>query len=206
MLAKGNAHAGRRQFWDNCRPPTTLPPYMTGPTTPPSQSLQPWRLRPMRAQDLPAVLAIQREAYQAELHEDAAAFRQRLHSAPALARVAEDAEGVCAYLFGYRSRLGQVTPLDGEFAEAHDPDCLYLHDLAVARRAAGRGLGPALVAELLASGRASRLRHSALVAVQESQAFWRRLGYRPASRLDARQQAHLDSYGVPALYMVQALG
>lgn len=164
-----------------------------------------YRLRPMAEQDIPAVLAIQAECYASELLESAEIIRQRLLAFPELAWLAEDAAGVCAYLFGYRSRAGKVTPLGGAFAAPDDADCLYLHDLAVAARAAGRGIGPALVQRLLDQGRAARLRYSALVSVQDSQGFWRRQGYAEQAALDAEQRANLASYGVPALYMVKPL-
>ncbi len=164
-----------------------------------------FRLRPLGEPDIAAVLAIQAESYAEALLESAEIIRQRLASFPDLAWGAEDAEGVCAYLFGYRSRAGKVTPLDGVFAEPEASDCLYLHDLAVSRRAAGRGIGPALVQRLLEHGRASRLKYSALVSVQDSQAFWSRLGYATARELEHSQQRNLDSYGVPAVYMVRPL-
>ena len=164
-----------------------------------------YHLRPMGEHDIPAVLAIQAESYPSELLESAAVIRQRLQAFPDLAWVAEDALGVCAYLFGYRSRAGKVTPLDGSFAEPQDADCLYLHDLAVSGRAAGRGIGPALVQRNLEHGRASRLKYSALVSVQDSQDFWRRQGYAEHPALDAQQRRNLESYGVPALYMVKPL-
>lgn len=162
-------------------------------------------LRPMAEHDIPAVLAIQQESYASELLESAEIIRQRLLAAPDLAWVAEDASGVCAYLFGYRSHAGKVTPLDGAFAQPADADCLYLHDLAVSGRAAGRGIGPRLVQRLLERGRSSRLKYSALVSVQDSQGFWRRQGYAELAELDAHQQRNLASYGVPAVYMVKSL-
>ena len=164
-----------------------------------------FRQRPLGELDIAAVLAIQAESYAEALLESAEIIRQRLASFPELAWGAEDAEGVCAYLFVYRSRAGKVTPLDGVFAEPEASDCLYLHDLAVSRRAAGRGIGPALVQRLLDQGRAARLRYSALVSVQDSQGFWRRQGYAEQAALDAEQRANLASYGVPALYMVKPL-
>ena len=164
-----------------------------------------YHLRPMGEHDIPAVLAIQAESYASELLESAEVIRQRLLAFPDLAWVAEDAAGVCAYLFGYRSHAGKVTPLDGVFAEPEQPDCLYLHDLAVAARAAGRGIGPALVQRNLEQGRARRLQYSALVSVQDSQAFWSRLGYADHGELDDAQRRNLESYGVPAVYMVKPL-
>jgi predicted N-acetyltransferase YhbS len=162
-------------------------------------------MRPMGEHDIPAVLAIQAESYAEQLLESAEIIRQRLLACPELAWVAEDARGVCAYLFGYRSRTGKVTPLDGAFTEPEAADCLYLHDLAVSRRAAGRGIGPALVQRLLEQGRASHLRYSALVSVQDSEPFWSRLGYSAAAELERSQQRNLASYGVPAVYMVRSL-
>ena len=163
------------------------------------------QLRAMQERDIPAVLAIQEESYAAGLLEDEAVIRARLAASPQLAWVAEDAHGVCGYLFAYRSRLGKVTPLDGAFRPDAEADCLYLHDLAVARRAAGRGIGPALVQHNLQQARTARLRYSALVSVQDSAGFWSRLGYRAHAGLDADQADNLASYRIPALYMVRSL-
>jgi len=124
---------------------------------------------------------------------------------PHLAWVAEDVEGVCGYLFAYPSRLGKVTPLDGEFHSDGEADCLYLHDLAVARRAAGRGIGPALVRHNLKQASSIRLRYSALVSVQDSTGFWSRLGYQAHDELEPPQAGNLASYQIPAVYMVRSL-
>ncbi|WP_312300365.1 GNAT family N-acetyltransferase [Stutzerimonas nitrititolerans] len=159
----------------------------------------------MQERDIPAVLSIQQEAYSPQLQEDEAVIRARLAACPQLAWVAEDAEGVCAYLFAYHSRVGKVTPLDGKFQRHEQADCLYLHDLAVAPRAGGRGIGPALVRKKLEQARAHRLRYSALVSVQDSEAFWSRLGYAAHTQLDQPQVSNLASYRIPAVYMVQAL-
>ena len=164
-----------------------------------------YQLRAMQERDIPAVLAIQEESYAAEVLEDEAVIRSRLAAFPQLAWVAEDDEGVCAYLFAYHSRLGKVTPLDGEFCTDGEADCLYLHDLAVAGRAAGRGIGPALVRHNLQQAGAASLRYSALVSVQDSTGFWSRLGYEAHDELDPPQAGNLASYQIPAVYMVRDL-
>ncbi len=164
-----------------------------------------YQLRAMQERDIPAVLAIQEESYAAEVLEDEAVIRSRLAACPHLAWVAEDVEGVCGYLFAYPSRLGKVTPLDGEFHNDGEADCLYLHDLAVARRAAGRGIGPALVRHNLKQASSIRLRYSALVSVQDSTGFWSRLGYQAHDELEPPQAGNLASYQIPAVYMVRSL-
>jgi hypothetical protein len=57
---------------------------------------------------------------------------------------------------------------------------LYLHDLAVAPRAHGCGLGRRLVQAMLARIARSGLAHSALVSVQASRRFWESFGYMAA--------------------------
>ena len=161
-------------------------------------------IRLMNERDIGAVVAIQLEAYSCDLLESEAVIRARRASAPEHAWVAEDDLGVCAYLFAYHSRVGKVTPLDGEFRIPAQPDCLYLHDLAVARRAAGRRIGPTLVGEALSQARQQRLPFSALVSVQDSTPFWSRLGYSPRQP-DPEHAEHLCSYQVPATYMVRPL-
>lgn len=164
-----------------------------------------FKLRAMQARDIPAVMWIQEESYAPEVLEDEAVIRARFAACPQLAWVAEDDQGVCAYLFAYHSRVGKVTPLDGEFQHHTEADCLYLHDLAVARRAGGRGIGPALVRNNLEQARTQQLRYSALVSVQESEAFWTRMGYAAHDELDQPQATNLASYQIPAIYMVREL-
>lgn len=164
------------------------------------------RLRPMALADLSAVLGIQRACYGEGFLESADVMAQRLRSPANLSCVAVGADGdVCAYLAAYRSRLGKLTPLHGDFEAIDLPDTLYLHDMAVAPAAKGQGLAQQLVAHLWALGRTEGLAHTALVSVQGSQAFWARLGYQVGALTDPAQQLHLDSYGAGACYMVKPL-
>ncbi len=162
-------------------------------------------IRRMRAADVADVLCIQAACYPPPMQESEVTIRARLAAAPDCAWVAADGDGLCAYLVAYRSQLGKVTPLGGAFGTAA-PDCMYLHDLAVAPRAGGRGLGPQLASAAWQAARHGGLRYSALVSVQDSHAFWSRLGYAVHDALDPAQRQRLRSYGVPAWYMVKRLG
>ena len=77
--------------------------------------------------------------------------------------------------------------------------------MAVLPAHAGQGLAHALLQPLWAQARAEGLRHSALVSVQGSQAYWQRQGYALHPLQDAAQQARLASYGEGAVYMARAL-
>lgn len=166
----------------------------------------PWTLRALAAADVPGLLAVQRACYGEEFVEAAEVFVRRLASPANCSLVLTTAQGeVCAYLAAYRSRLGCITPLHGDFEATAQPDTLYLHDLAVAPAWAGRGLAVRLLAPAWAQARRVGLTHSALVAVQGAQHWWQRHGYAPRPQLPALQQAHLSSYGAAAVYLYKSL-
>lgn len=160
-------------------------------------------VRLMTENDISSVLAIQSECYVAEAIESEVTIRARLRIAPTCAWIAEDAQGTCAYLVGYPSELGKVTPLGNSFDISPLPTSLYLHDLAVSRRVAGQGVGSLLVRFAFESAQSMGLHHSSLVSVQNSAAFWRALGYREQALSDTVQAAHLGTYPTPACYMVK---
>lgn len=161
--------------------------------------------RALTPADLPALLAVQRACYGDAYVESAEVFARRLASPANCSLVPEHEGRVAAYLAAYHSLLGKVTPLHGDFDAVPAPDTLYLHDMAVLPACAGRGLARALLTRLLPRARAAGLRHTALVSVQGSQAYWARQGYAAHLVQDAAQQRHLDSYGAGAVYMAQAL-
>ena len=157
------------------------------------------QLRPMREQELAAVLAVQAACYPPPMQEPGAVVLERLRAAPATTLVAFDADGVCAYVFAYPSRLGRITALHGGFAPAPDADTLYIHDLAVHPRAHGRGLGRRLAAALCDEARRRGLRHGALVAVLDARPFWEGLGFAAAEAGEGGDV--LASYPGTAVYM-----
>lgn len=166
----------------------------------------PFQIRSMCLDDLASVLAVQAACYPPSMQEAAAVVLARLGAAGESCVIAQDGEGICGYLFAYPSRLGRVTPLGAEFAPAPDADTLYLHDLAVAPRAHGRGLARGLVGHLLAQAHARGLRASALVSVQDTAGFWTSLGYQATETACPTARAALASYPGLAHYMVRALG
>ena len=163
------------------------------------------QIRAMRPDDLDAILAVQAACYPPSMREASTVVLARMRAGGASCVLAEDGEGVCGYLFAYASRLGKVTPLGADFDPAPDADTLYLHDLAVAPRAHGRGLARMLVGHLLAQAKEQGLAASALVSVQDSAAFWMALGFEDAEAASPVARAALATYPEPARYMVRKL-
>lgn len=162
--------------------------------------------RAMQARDLIAVIRIQAEAYVDEILETDEVIHARFAQAPDTSWVVERAGEVCGYLVGYQSAVGEVSPWGSEFAHKPEASALYLHDLAISKSAAGCGLGPMLVNHAFMQARQSELSTVALVSVQNSLSFWRKLGFNEFTQLDEIQQNNLASYSGPAVYMTRELG
>lgn len=162
--------------------------------------------RTMHAGDLDNVVRIQAEAYVDEMLESETVIAARFAQVPDTSWVVESEQGVCGYLVGYLSLAGVVTPWGEGFSHKPDADHLYLHDLAISRSVAGCGLGPLLVNHALSTARQRRLAGAALVSVQNSRAFWQKMGFAESQQLNPAQQGHLGTYAGPAFYMTQRLG
>ncbi|MCQ9616074.1 GNAT family N-acetyltransferase [Paenalcaligenes niemegkensis] len=162
-------------------------------------------IRPMVAADIEAILAIQADAYFGEEQEEETVISVRLDTAPDTAWVAQAGQGLQAYLVTYPSRLGALTALGENFQCAADPDCLYLHDLAVLSAAKGTGMGLALINKAIRYAEDQGYPFSALISVQNSVGFWQRQGYSVVEKLSPQQQARLATYTGPAYYMSKRL-
>lgn len=161
--------------------------------------------RAMQSRDIADVIRIQAEAYIDEILETDAVICARFAQTPDTSWVVERAGEVCGYLVGYKSVLGEVSPWGSEFAHKPESTTLYLHDLAMSNSAKGCGLGPLLVNHALRDARQGELHAAALVSVQNSKAFWQKLGFSEYTSLDHIQQSNLATYSGPAIYMTRAL-
>jgi GNAT superfamily N-acetyltransferase len=112
---------------------------------------------------------------------------------------------VCAYLVGYRSRLGKVSSLGDAFVHDSEPNCLYLHDLAIGLSWRGRGLAGALIGHAKAHARSHPQANKgmALVSVNGTVPFWQAQGFTPVQPDDLSQAARdaLATYDGHAVYM-----
>ena len=161
----------------------------------------------MHAADLPAILAVQAQAYaSAAFHpERAEIYVNRMALAPEFCKVAADADGaLLGYLVSHPWDEGIPPALDTVLDRLPAPATYwYLHDCAVHQRAHGRGVAGKLLAAGQAAARESGLAGGALVAVGDAAGYWRRHGYRRRELPGLAER--LAHYGAGAAYMVCAL-
>ena len=161
-------------------------------------------IRAIHEDDLDAVLRVQAACYPPAMQEPRAVVLSRLRAAGGTTLVAVHGGSVCAYVFAYRSTTGAVTPLDAEFEVKENSDTLYIHDLSVAPAAAGLGIARQLVERLRLLAAGAGLTQCALVSVQDSQAFWERLGFHATACEGEGARLALASYPPGAIYMCVA--
>ncbi len=139
-------------------------------------------LRPARSADLPAVVALDHEAFApygtAEAPE---VFAQRLAVFPAGFIVAEDAGEVVAYGCSEKWRDLRAPAMNEDPATSHHPDgaAFCITGVAVRRSHRGRGLGLAVGERLLAIAQAQGCR-TVVLETTHAQGLWERLGFHRA--------------------------
>lgn len=163
-------------------------------------------IRLMQLDDLSSVVKIQSDAYAGHFLESADVIAQRFALSPSTSWVAERDGKVCAYLVGYWSKVGKISPLNAPFTLTGNADCLYLHDLALFNEVQGHGLAKLLIKAAIDYSREEDAIAIALMSVQNSAEFWRKAGFSEYTLLDHEQYKNLRTYvadNAPAIYMVK---
>ena len=135
-------------------------------------------LRRLGLNDVPEIHRLETEAYLPALHESEAALARLIALFPEGALGGFDAQGLCGYAFGVPLMAGSTLTLGVPLAAVPaGADTFYIHDVAVAARCRGRGIGRLLAGRLMDVGRRHGLARFELVSVQGSAPFWERLGF-----------------------------
>lgn len=166
-----------------------------------------YQVRPMRASDVDAILALQALAYPGFLLESASFFQNRLALAPSHCWVAQtqasaSPDGLLGYLISYPWDAGLPPALDVALAALPaGADYWFLHDCAVAPSAQGLGVGQALLRTAATSAHEGGLRQASLVSLEAAVGYWQRHGYLAVSADSASLAEKLAGYGPRAQYM-----
>ncbi|MGO1766998.1 hypothetical protein CAP48_07875 [Advenella sp. S44] len=141
----------------------------------------PLRMRPLRSNDLPQMLALQADVYPPALLESAEVLSSKIDMVPAgwTSLAAVDGEILCAYAIGYPWRSDRQLCWNRPLARQHNCDVLYLHDVAVSPSYARQGIAGQLVSQLMQQGRQFGLANAILIAVAGAHGYWSRLGFMP---------------------------
>lgn len=150
------------------------------------------------------VARIQRECYGVAHVETSGSLAAKWRAAPHTCRIALRRGTAVAYLIAVPVRYPVLPAWNAPaFDLAPDADMLYLHDLAVSAAARGSGAGAALVRAVLEAGQRDGCAQACLVAVQDSGAYWRGLGFREAPADDPALARKLATFGAHARLMLR---
>ncbi|HMB09197.1 GNAT family N-acetyltransferase [Saliniramus sp.] len=153
--------------------------------------------RRMAHADLPAVFALSKQVH-AAYPEHPEIARERLALAPQWCRVLAAGADLRGYLLAHPWRRGAPPALDSLIgALPDDPDCLYIHDLAIAPQQRGKGDAAVLLASLKREAFAD-FPVIALISTGPATGYWQRQGF---ARCAIAQPEILASYDPQALYM-----
>ena len=162
---------------------------------------QTFTIRPMHPEDLPEVVRIQALCYSQIVPESPESLTDKQRLSPDTCLVACTGAGLLAYLLTLPWCAASPPLLDARLdALPAQPDCLYMHDLAVDPTARGSGAGRLLVEQVLMQAQQQGLQQVCLIAIQGSQPYWQRYGFAPVTP-DARLAHKLASYGEDVCYM-----
>lgn len=161
-------------------------------------STMPWRA--MTADDLAAVCAIADRVH-VEYPEDSAVFAERLALYPQGCFVLELGE-LAGYVISHPWHFNVPPALNVSLGGIpQGASTYYLHDIALLPAGRGTGAASAIVSRLIDHAKAAGLANLSLVAVNASQSFWRKHGFRITN--DPALASKLASYGAQARYMVR---
>jgi GNAT superfamily N-acetyltransferase len=136
--------------------------------------------------------------------EDAAVFADRLRLYPQGCAVLDVDGRLIGYALTHPWRYGEPPPLNSELRHIpQNATTYYLHDVALLPEARGRGYAMQIGDRLMCHAEQEGFPNLSLVAVNGSQPFWEKLGFRVT--VIPGLESKLLSYGPDAVLMVRHL-
>lgn len=160
------------------------------------------RIRNMQWTDIVAVLAVQSECYTSIEPESRECVEAKFAASPRTCFVAFSKGETSGYLLSFPWKLGHPPGLDETTCLIpQNPDCLYIHDLAVAPMFRCHGVSQALLSRWREETNRLGFRRACLVAVQNSLKFWHKHGFFGVELDEIKHTKMVQAYGGEAEYM-----
>ena len=155
---------------------------------------------PLLESDIQEVDKIAREIHRA-LPEREDVFAEKLRLFPQGCFKLMFEGKMMGYAFAHPWLLYSIPPLN-DFLHTipENPDCIYIHDVAVLPVARGHNAAGLFIAEVEKVAQAMQIQHLACVSVYGTDALWARFGFRVVSSEEIVSK--LGSYGDSAKYMI----
>jgi ribosomal protein S18 acetylase RimI-like enzyme len=142
------------------------------------------KLRRVNPNDLEQISSIESRCYSKNLIESKQRFKRLIDVYPKGCYGVEVEDKLIAYIFFLPWKRGSVLKLNDPTLELPDnPDCMYIHDLAVDPKFRGRGIARRLAGHALNIFSRREYQVINLVAVQKSETFWAKFGFRPVTEI-----------------------
>lgn len=157
-------------------------------------------IRPITANDWPAIMAIQAQCYVELTPESLEVMQSKWQTSPTSCVVFERQGNVLAYALVHPWQRGDAPSLNRELKGPIESNSWYLHDMAISPNAQGMGIGKQLFTYLINQAKTLMLNGIGLVAVQGAQTYWQQQGFKPEPT-SAKLAQSLESYPTGACYL-----
>ena len=162
-----------------------------------------FQIIPMTPAHIAEAVRVQAEAFAEDLRESPEVFADRMERFGQYFRVVFVGGKMVGYMIAFPWKLGDTLVNNEKFpADLPEPDCFYIHDIAILPDARGQGISRALLDEAYQA--ALRLGYDAvsLVAVGQSGSYWDNAGFVPYTQVGPQKlERILDIYGPGARLM-----
>ena len=165
------------------------------------------KIVPMTAAHINEVVQIQAEAFTPDLRETPEVFANRIARFGEFFRVAYLNGRMVGYVVAFPWKFGDAPVNNQEFPEElPEPDCFFIHDIALLPDARGSGVARALLEDAYQTALKLGFDAASLVAVSQSGNYWDRVGFVPNAHVTETKRAYiLDIYGPGARLMARPI-
>lgn len=169
-----------------------------------SQSI---KFRPMKKEDLPQVMDVQKKTFGADLCEDYEVFLNRFDVFGQYFKVVMADDEVVGYMVCFPWKLGESPVNNQKFPDVLPKfDCFYLHDIALLKSQQGRGLAQKLISYAFQSALELGHQSLSLVSVKQSGDYWDKRGFTPLDNISPKKLEFIQLiYGAGARLMVTSI-